>query len=285
MIFLIKRQFMKKVLKWIKIISLILAGATIGIAVFSFAITQTLWFPKRSVIHLGGAGVEVNVCSYSPWMWNRENKTKIAIFDRKNDGPNFEIKLSGLDDSHNDYVIYRDTIRLIHSGWNLTVVAVRIYSEYVPYYHDDIYILHRIPKANGEESLERQYVPGTILAVAPDETSYFYSTPTTIVRRDWNKKDLIVFNMPEGYEKPEVEPVLFSNQNKLAFNIAKVNGNRTLDGALVIWNLSDDTTKIISITKLFPNYLGGKLTVEDYGVGNLYITKEEMNIKRAKISE
>jgi len=276
---------MKNFLNWVKIISLIIVGAMIGIAVFSFVVTQTLWFPNRSVIHLGGAGVEVNVFSYSPWMWNGENITKIVIFDRKNDGPNFEIKLSGLDDSHNDYVIYRDTIRLIHSGWYLSVVAVRISSEFVPYSHDNIYILHRIPKANGEESLERKYVPGDILAVAPDEKSYFYATPTTIVRRDWNDKDLVVFNMPEGYEKPEGKPVLFGNQNKLAFNIAKVDGNRTLDGALIIWNLSDDTTKIISITKLFPNYLGGKLEVSDTGVGNLYITKENMSIERAKISE
>jgi hypothetical protein len=275
---------MKKFLKWIKIISLILASAIIGIAVFSFIVAKTLWFPNRSIISYGGAGTEIDVFSYSPWIWNRENTTRIVIFDRKNDGPDFIIKLSGLTDSHNRNIIYSDTVRLIHSGWNLTVVAVRISSEYAPYSHDDIYILHRVPKANGKESLERKYVPGDILAVAPNEKSYFYATPTTIVRRDWNNKDLVTIDIPEGYDKPTEKPILFGNQDKLAFSISE-SDIKPDTGSLIIWDLLDNAVKIIPIEKLFPNYLGGKLEANDTGVGNLYITKEEMSIKKVKIYE
>lgn len=275
---------MKKVLNWIKIIFLIILGAAIGVLVFSFVVAKTLWFPNVTITQDGKAGVDMYAYSYSPWLWNKGRITKINIFDRKNDGSKFEIKLNGLIDS----------LRLVHSGEDFTVIAVRA-SEWTS--DDRIYILHRVPKANGKESLEYKDVPGKIFAVAPDEKSYFYAYPsqhsTAIVRRDWEGNDLAKIDIPEGYESPAEDPIFFtaepsffSNYNKLALSITKFDDyRRNVDTSLIIWNLPDNTTDTISITKLFSNYLGGKLSVEDYGTGSLYITKENISVKKVKIYE
>ncbi len=278
---------MKKFSKWIKIIFLILIGAIIGITIFSFIMSKNLWFPDTTIDkyskagRYSAAGVEIKAQSYSPWFWNKESMTEITIFDRKNDGPNFKIKLKGLIDSPR--LTHSDTIRFIHSGWDLAVIAVRVSSKYVDYYHDTLYLLHRTPRADGEESLEYKYVPGDILAVAPDEKTYFYATPTTIVRRDWEDKDLSRFNIPGEYDERFLnDPIFFSNNNKMALEIYS---HETKDSAIIIWNLLDDTVDIISLTNLFPDYLGGKLIAKDTGLGGLYINKEDINIKKIKITE
>lgn len=275
---------MKKFLKWVKIPFLIIVGAIAGIAVFSFVVAKTLWFPNVTITQDGKTGVEMNAYSYSSWLWNKERTTKIVIFDRKNDGPRFEIKLNGLIDG----------LRLVHSGEDYAVIAVRA-SEWTS--DDRIYILHRVPKADGKERLEYKDIPGKIFAVAPDEKSYFYTYPsqhsTAIVRRDWAGNDLAKIDIPEGYESPAedpvfftAEPAFFSNQGKLALSITKFDdyrGHRNVDTSLIIWNLPDNATDTISITKLFPDYSGGKLSVEDYGAGALYISRESMSVKKVKI--
>ena len=273
---------MKKIPKWIKIAALITAGAVAGAVIFSFVAAKTLWFPNITTTQDGKTGVEMYAYSYSPWLWNQERITKIVIFDRKNDGPRFEIKLNGLIDG----------LRLVHSGEDFAVIAVRA-SEWAS--DDRIYILHRVPKADGKESLEYKDIPGKIFAVAPDEKSYFYAYPsqhsTAIIRRDWEDNDLAKIDIPKGYESPAEDPVFFtesplffSNQNKLAINIIKLDDYRhTVDDSLIIWDLSDNTTSTILIIKLFPNYSGGKLQVEQDG--KLYIEKSDTKIQKVKITE
>lgn len=268
---------MRKILNLTKIILLMLAGVTAGATIFSFVIAKTLRFPNVTMTQDGKTGVDMYGYSYSPWLWNQKRMTKILIFDRKNDGPRFEIKLSGLIDG----------LRLVHSGEDLAVIAVRA-SEWTS--NDRIYILHRVPRADGKESLEYKDIPGNIFAVAPDEKSYFYTYPsqhpTTIIRRDWKNNDLAKVDIPKGYESLSEDPLFFSNQTKLALGITKLdNYRRNIDSSVIIWNLPDNTTNTISITKLLPNYLGGKLSVENYGEGALYISKENMIVKKAKIYE
>jgi len=278
---------MKKKLKLIKIIFLILIGVIIGITIFSFIMYKNLWFPNIIIDkyskagRYSAAGVEIKAQSYSPWFWNKESITEITIFDRKNDGPDFKVKLKGLIDSSR--LAHGDTIRFIHSGWDLAVIAVRVSSKYVNYYHDTLYLLHRTPKTDGEESIEYKYVPGNALAVAPDEKTYFYTTPTTIVRRNWEDKDLSRFNIPEEYDERFLDdPIFFSNNNKMALEIYS---HETKDSAVIIWNLLDDTADIISLTNLFPDYLRGKLMAKDTGLGSLYISKENVGIEKIKVAE
>ncbi|MFH1820519.1 MAG: hypothetical protein ABH805_01240, partial [Candidatus Nealsonbacteria bacterium] len=120
-------------MKWLKIVILIILGAVIGAAAFSFITTKTLWFPSpKQLIEDNKAGVSMKAYTYLPWLWNSERTAKIELFDRKNDGPEFEIKLRG----------YITSIKLIHSGWYFAVVSYTLnYKDGFGGYQDTLYIL------------------------------------------------------------------------------------------------------------------------------------------------
>jgi len=193
----------------LKIFIFILLGAAAGIAVFSFVVAKTLNFPLVTMTRGDAAGVEMDVYSYSSWFWNTKRITKIDIFDRKNDGPKFEIKLQGM----------VENVRLVHGGEDFAVIAAQD-SEFTS--ADEIYILHRVPKADGQETLERTHIGGNIFAVAPDESGYFYLSQDKLFKRSWQGETTISADLPSRLDPVGMEVYFLDEGNKIALKATPV---------------------------------------------------------------
>ena len=218
--------------KWLKIIILIILGAIIGIAAFSFIMVKNLWFPSPlQIIEENKIGVEMKAYTYLPWLWNRERTAKIELFDRKNDGPKFEIKLKG----------NITNIQLIHSGEDFAVVSSRLHYKDASGYQDTIYILHRVPQKDGKESLDSLDIAGMITVVTPDESGYFtYNNDEGVLTKyDWEGKSLMSVNLPKDLEFPAEGPSFVDGANKL--NIKFYDHDKD-ESVLFAWDLVGNTT-------------------------------------------
>lgn len=269
-----KLNFMVKLLKLTIIIFL---SAIIGAGVFSFIVAKKLYFPNiTEVANDTGAGLSLTAYQYAPWIWNREKITIVNIHDRKNDAPNFQYKLRG--------EVYG--IRLIHSGENFALIA---YSDSNFSSMESGYIVRRSPKSESENTIEEIHNGGNIIAVASDESGYFYISGDKIFKRSWQGNTMINADLGMKIEpilgvqlisvgrRPGYQPVLFfSNNTKMAFWGTPV-GER--DGYLFIWDLESN-----KIEKTFRRDLGNynDLKVEN---DKLYIERMDSSLSKKLIAE
>jgi len=263
---------MKKILKFIIII---IISAGLGIAIFSFVVAERLYFPDiKQVANDGGAGLNIIAYQHDPWLWNKEKITIINIQDRKNDAPYVQYKLKG--EVHN--------IRLVHSGEDFALIA---YSDPDFSSMESGYVVHRSPKSESENTIEQIHIGGNIIAVAPDESGYFYISQDKIFKRSWQGKILLQADLGSELEpilsvqqigmgsRQGYQPILFfHNNNKMAFYGTPL---RERDGFLFIWDLEKNEIEKISPIESFPQY-NRPITVEN---DKLYVEKAE-NIKITK---
>ncbi|MFA5133572.1 MAG: hypothetical protein WC459_02105 [Patescibacteria group bacterium] len=255
-----------KIRKILKIFILILIGAGAGIAIFSFVIAKTLWFPNTTITTGHKAGVDVWVYSYSPWLWNKKRVTKTVILDRKNDGPKFEIKTEGINSAD---------VKVVHGGEDFAVLAVPS-SEFTS--SETIYILHRVPKADGEESLESTHIGGNIFAVAPDESGYFYLSQDKLFKRSWQGETMIKADLPSRLDPVGMEIFFFGGGNKLALKAAPM-GER--DPFVYVWDLKKNEIKVIDIYKNFSNYSSLSVGQDE----RLYIERTDVKVIKKLLAE
>ncbi|MFA5010059.1 MAG: hypothetical protein WC553_02415 [Patescibacteria group bacterium] len=265
--------------KALKIIAIIIFSVIIGAGVFSFVVAEKLYFPNiTEVANDTGAGLSLSAYQYTPWLWNKEKTTVINIHDRKNDAPNFRYKLKG---EIND-------IRLIHSGEDFALIA---YSDPNFSSMESGYIVHRSPKSEGENTIEEIHIGGNIVAVAPDESGYFYISGDKIFKRSWQGNTIMSAELGMTIEpilsvqlismggRSDYWPVLFfSNNTKMAFWGTPV-GARWSDGYLFIWDLESN-----KIEKTFRQDLGdyNDLRVEN---DRLYVEKVNSSVSKKLIAE
>ena len=266
---------MKKIIQFITII---IFSSAVGAGMFSFVVAEKLYFPNiKEVASDTGAGLHLSAYQYDPWLWNKEKITLINIHDRKNDAPNVQYKLKG--EIRN--------IRLIHSGEDFALIA---YSS--PYFSsmESGYVIHRSPKSESENTIKRIHIGGNIIAVAPDESGYFYiSNKGKILKRSWQGETIISADLGMKLEpiletqligmgnRPGYQPILFfSNNTKMAFWGTPF-GER--DGYLFIWDLENN-----KIEKIFRQDLGdySDLIIED---DKLYIEKANVTVSKKLIAE
>jgi hypothetical protein len=161
---------MKKILIFIIIP---ICSTLIGAGIFSFIVAKKLYFPDiRQVAYDGGAGLTLTAYQYDSWLWNKKRTTIINIDDMKNDAPDYQYRLKG--------EIY--SVRLIHSGEDFALV---IYNDPDFSSMESGYIVHRSPKSDGGNTMEEIHIGGNIIAVAPDESGYFYISGDKIFKRSW----------------------------------------------------------------------------------------------------
>lgn len=265
---------MKKILR---LIIVIIFSAGVGVGIFSFVIAKNLYFPSiKEIANDSGAGLHLNAYQYDPWLWNKEKITIVSIHDRKNDAPNTQYKLKG--------EIYN--LRLIHSGEDFALIA---YSDSNLSLRENGYVVHRSPKAEGENTIEEIQIDGNIIAVAPDESGYFYISGEKIFKNNWQGETIISANLEMSLEpilgiqqigvsrRLSYQPILFFNNNtKLAFWGTPL-GER--DSYLFIWDLDDN-----KINKIFRQDIGNyhNLVVED---DELYMERTEVVIFKKLIVE
>jgi hypothetical protein len=115
----------------------------------------------------------------------------------KNDAPNVQYKLKG--------DIY---FRLIHSGENFALIA---YNEPNSSLVDSGYIVHRSPKSESENTIDKIHVNGNIIAVAPDESGYFYISGNNIFKSNWQGDMIISADL-----ETDIEPILDVQQISIA---------------------------------------------------------------------
>lgn len=267
---------MKKILKFTIII---IFSALIGAGIFSFVVAKKLYFPNISEIaNDTGAGLSLEAYQYSPWFWNKEKITIINILDRKNDAPNFQYKLKG----------EIGAIRLIYSGKDFSLIA---YSDPNFSSMESGYIVYRSPKSESENTIEKIHIGGNIIAVAPDESGYFYISQTKIFKRSWQGETIMSTNLEMIIEpildvqqisvgrRPGSHPVLFfSNNTKMAF-WGTPSGEPWYSAYLFIWDLEKN-----KIEKIFRQDLGNynDLRIED---DKLYIERMDSSFSKKLIME
>jgi hypothetical protein len=244
--------------KLFKLVIIIIISAVIGAGVFSFVVAKKLHFPEiKEIANDGGAGLHLSAYQYSPWLWNKEKVTIINIHDRKNDAPSIEYKLVG----------EVADVRLIHSGEDFALIA---YSDPNFSSMESGYIVHRSPKLEGENSMEEIHIGGNIIAVAPDESGYFYISGDKIFKRSWSGETVMNASLGMVIEpifgvqlisvgnRPWYQPILFfSNNSKMAFWSTPIHER---DGYLFIWDLENNNVEATLLQEI-----GGynSLRVED----------------------
>ncbi|MFA5000207.1 MAG: hypothetical protein WC545_02515 [Patescibacteria group bacterium] len=266
--------------KIIKLILISIFSALIGALIFSFIIAEKLYFPNtKEIANDTGAGLHLNAYQYEPWLWNKEKITVINIHDRKNDAPNVQYKLKG--------EVYN--IRLIYSGEDYALIA---YSDPNFFTMESGYIVRRSPKSESENTIKEIHIGGNIIAVAPDESGYFYiSNNDKIFKRSWQGETIMSAEL-----EIEIEPILgtqligignrrshqpvlfFSDNKKMAFWGTPL-GERWSDGYLFIWDLENN-----KIEKIFRQNIGdyNDLRVED---DKLYVERMDSVISKKLIAE
>ena len=265
---------MKKLLKFIVII---IFSAVIGAGVFSFVVAEKLYFPNiKQVASDTGAGLSLTAYQYAPWLWNKKKITIINIHDRKNDAPNVQYKLKG----------EVGNIRLIHSGEDFALI---VYSDPDFSSMECGYVVHRSPKSESENIIEKIHIGGNIIAVAPDESGYFYISGNKIFKRSWQGETMISANLEmilapilgvqliSAGGRPEYQPILFfGNNTKMAFWGTPASWR---DGYLFIWDLESN-----KIDKIFGQDLGNynDLRIED---DKLYMESVDSSLSRKLIAQ
>lgn len=267
---------MKKIVQFITIAIL---SAVIGAGIFSFVVAKKLYFPDiNQVANDGGAGLSLVAYQYSPWLWNKEKTTIINILDRKNDAPNFQYKLKG--------EVY--SIRVIHSGEDFALIA---YSDPNFSSMESGYVIHRSPKSEGKTTIEEIHNGGNIIAVAPDESGYFYISGDKIFKRSWQGNTMMSAELGMTLEpildvqlisigrRSSNQPVLFfSNNTKMAF-WGTILGGRWSEGYLFVWDLESNKIEKI-VRKDIGNY--DDLMVEG---DKLYIERIDSSVSKRLIAE
>jgi len=265
---------MKRILQLVIIIILF---TLVGAGAFSFIVAKKLYFPEiKQVANDTGAGLSLSAYQYEPWLWNKEKIIVINILDRKNDAPNAEYKLKGEVGS----------IRLIHSGEDFALIA---YSDPDFSSMESGYVVHRSPKSESENTIEEIHIGGNIIAVAPDESGYFYISGNKIFKRSWQGETIISTEL--GMELEPISDVqqigvvgrishqsvlFFSNDTKMAF-FGTPGGWR--DSYVFIWDLENN-----KIDKIFGQDIGdyNDLRVED---DKLYIERMDTSLSKKLIAE
>jgi hypothetical protein len=169
-------------------------------------------------------------------LWNKNKITTINIHDRKNDAPEVEYKIKG----------EVANVRLIHSGEDFALIA---YSDPNFSSMESGFIVHRSPKHESENIIEKIHIGGNIISVAPDESGYFYISNNKIFKRSWSGN--ILMNVDLGIEiepilktqltsvlnRQHFQPILFfDNNNKMSFLATPV-GQPWYDRYLFIWDM------------------------------------------------
>lgn len=265
--------------KSIKLIVIAILFTALGAGIFSFVVAAKLYFPNiKQVAYDTGAGLTLTAYQYDPWLWNREKTTIINIDDMKNDAPNFQYKLTG--------EIY--SARLIHSGEDFAMV---VYSDPNFSSMESGYVVHRSPKSEGGNTMEEIHIGGNIIAVAPDESGYFYISGDKIFKRDWQGETLMEVDLGTELEpilniqltstsgRADSQPVLFfSNGTKMAF-WGTILGERWNDSYLFVWDLENNKIEKI-VRKDIGNY-------NDLGVENdkLYVERIDSSVSKRLIAE
>lgn len=264
--------------KILKLTVIIIFSAVIGAGILSFVIAEKLYFPDtKEIANDTGAGLHLNANQYKPWLWNKDKITIINIHDRKNDAPNVQYKLKG--EVHN--------IRLIHSGEDFALI---VYSDPNFSSMESGWVVHRSPKSESENTIDEIHIGGNIIAVAPDESGYFYiSNSDKIFKRSWQGDTLMSAELEMKLEpilgvqlisvgrRPGYQPILFfSNNTKMAFWGTPF---RERDGYLFIWDLESN-----KIEKTFRQDLGNynDLRVEN---DKLYIERMDSSLSKKLIAE
>ncbi|MFA7050187.1 MAG: hypothetical protein WC164_03740 [Patescibacteria group bacterium] len=265
--------------KFIKLIVIIIFSAAIGAGVFSFVVAGKLHFPD--IIKVAddiGSGLSLTAYQYDSWFWNKKKITVINIHDRKNDALNAEYRLKG----------EVGGIHLIHSGEDYALITYNG-PEFVSM--ESGYIVHRSPKSESKNTIEEMHIGGNVIAVAPDESGYFYISQNKIFKRSWQGETVmsavlgIVLNPISEIQltsvggKSSFHPVLFfSNNTKMAFWGTPVT-EPWYSGYLFIWDLENNKIEKISREDI-GNY--NDLRVEN---DKLYIERESSVISKKLIAE
>ena len=265
---------MKKILK---LTTIIICSAVIGAGMFSFMVAEKLYFPNiNKVADDTGSGLSLNAYQYDAWLWNKKKTTIINIHDRKNDAPIIQYKLKG----------EIGGIQLIHSGEDYALIKYDG-PEFVSM--ESGYVVHRSPKSESDNTIEEIHVGGNIIAVAPDESGYFYISQNKIFKRSWQGDTLMSADLEMVLGpilevqlisvggRPSHRPVLFFSDNtKMAFWGTPV---QERDGYLFIWDLEKN-----KIEKTFTQDLGNynDLRVEN---DKLYIERTESSVSKKLIAE
>lgn len=263
--------------KTLKLIIIIILSIIIGAGIFSFVVAKKIYFPDiKQVANDEGAGLSLIAYQYEPWLWNKEKITIINIHDRKNDAPNVQYKLKG--------EIY--SIRLVYSGEDYSLIA---YSGPNFSSMESGYLVHRSPKSESKNTIEKIHIGGNIIAVAPDESGFFYISNDKIFKRSWQGETIISTDLEMELEpilgtqligmgdRPSYQPILFFNNNtKIAFWGTPL-GER--DSYLFIWDLRNN-----EINKISRQDIGdyNDLAVED---DKLYVEKSEISFSKKLIAE
>jgi hypothetical protein len=265
--------------KTLKLSIIILFSVLIGAGIFSFVVAKALYFPNiEEIANDAEAGLHLTAYQYDSWLWNKKKRTIINIHDRKNDAPNVQYKLKGEVGS----------IRLIHSGQDFALVA---YSDSNFSSMESGYVIHRSPKSESENTIEEIHIGGNIIAVAPDESGYFYISQDKILKRSWQGDTIISANLETNLNpilnvqlisvnrRPSHHPVLFfSNNKKMAFWGTPV-GEPWYNGYLFIWDMESNKIEKISRQDI-GNY--NDLRIED---DKLYVERVDSVISKKLIVE
>lgn len=240
------------------IIIIVIISAAIGAGTFSLVIAKRLYFPEvKKVADDTAAGLQLTAYTYSPWFWNQKKISIINIWDRKNDAPNFQYKIFG---EIND-------VRLIYSGEDFALI---VYSDPDFSSMESGYIVHRSLKSEGDNTVEKIHIGGNIIAVAPDESGYFYISDGILFKRSWVGETLSTINLGMdlepildvqligvGFRSSNIPVLFFSDNKKMSF-VSTPLGER--DPYIFIINLENNS--FVSFLKQdFADY--DNLTVED----------------------
>ena len=263
---------MKKLLKFIVII---IFFAVIGAGVFSFVVAEKLYFPNiKQVASDTGAGLRLTAYQYDSWLWNKKKITIINIHDRKNDAAIVQYKLKG----------EIGGIHFIHSGEDYALIT---YNEPEFVSMESGYVVHRSPKSESKNTIEEIHIGGNIIAVAPDESGYFYISQNKIFKRSWQGETIMSavlgmvlhpiseIQLTSVGGKESFQPVLFFNNNtKMAFWGTPASWR---DGYLFIWDLENN-----KIDKIFGQDLGdyNDLIIEN---DRLYTERVDSSLSRKLI--
>ncbi|MDA3802926.1 MAG: hypothetical protein PF488_03470 [Patescibacteria group bacterium] len=263
--------------KFLKLTVIIIFSVFVGAGIFSFVVAEKLYFPDiNKVAGDIGSGLSLNAYQYDSWFWNKEKITVINIHDRKNDALNVEYKLKG----------EVGGIQLIHSGEDYALITYNG-PEFVSM--ESGYIVHRSPRSESENTIEEMHIGGNVIAVAPDESGYFYISKNKIFKRSWQGETImsavlgmVLYPISEIQltsvgGKPSFHPVLFfDNNTKMAFWATPGSWR---EGYIFIWDLESN-----KIDKIFAQDIGNynDLTVED---DKLYMERVDSSLSRKLIAE
>jgi len=205
-------------------------GILIGLIVFSFFVCEFFFFPTPiRIIEQDKTGVNLEARIYSPWLWNKEKTAMVSIIDRKNDGPEYKIRLKG----------EINAIDLIHSGEDFSLIRVGTYYNNNLEYKNVLYVLRRIPKKDGNESLFRLETKGSVLFASPDESGYFVNDGGLITKYDWNGNKLISTKIPKDVELSETDFSFSGDTKILNLNLYDHNTNNRRS---FVWNMIENST-------------------------------------------